>query len=261
MGKNIIYCFTGTGNSLYIAKRIAAEIGNCEIKAIGKSKKGELQNNYEKIGFVFPVYFLGAPSAVNQFVAQLKIMQNTGAYFFAVATYGFMAGYAGAEVLQLLANKGAKNFFEGKLKMHSNFIVAETMREQTANEAQKEEQNLQQLLKNIASGVTNKRRKQNRLIRAYHNWQLKRVPNLDKNFSVSNNCTSCGICKAVCPVGNIDMPIGIPQFNHKCQQCMACIQYCSQKAINYKDKTQNKNRYQNAHIKWTELKMQNQTNS
>jgi epoxyqueuosine reductase QueG len=44
-----------------------------------------------------------------------------------------------------------------------------------------------------------------------------------------------------------------PYFMHHCEQCLACIQHCPAKAINYKDKTQNKKRYTHPDIPWKEL--------
>jgi epoxyqueuosine reductase QueG len=44
-----------------------------------------------------------------------------------------------------------------------------------------------------------------------------------------------------------------PQYKHHCEQCVACIQFCPQKAINYKDATQNRRRYTNPEIKYKEL--------
>ncbi|MGA2143242.1 MAG: EFR1 family ferrodoxin, partial [Brevinematales bacterium] len=83
---------------------------------------------------------------------------------------------------------------------------------------------------------------------------IQLVPEMDKYYNVSNDCIKCGICEKVCPVGNIGLDdTGHPYFKHHCEQCVACIQFCPKKAINYKDKTKNRRRYTNPSIKYTDL--------
>jgi uncharacterized Fe-S center protein len=80
------------------------------------------------------------------------------------------------------------------------------------------------------------------------------VPEMDKYYSVSNDCNKCGICAKVCPVDNIGLDeVGRPYFRHHCEQCVACIQFCPKRAINYKDKTQSRKRYTNPAIKYADL--------
>ncbi|MBY8992647.1 MAG: EFR1 family ferrodoxin [Candidatus Lokiarchaeota archaeon] len=60
---------------------------------------------------------------------------------------------------------------------------------------------------------------------------------LDKSFHVDDNCTSCGVCERVCPVKNIVLIDGVPQWQHKCQHCLARINFCPEKSIQFGDKT------------------------
>ncbi|MCF2702640.1 4Fe-4S binding protein [Enterocloster clostridioformis] len=57
----------------------------------------------------------------------------------------------------------------------------------------------------------------------------------------------------ICPAKNIEIINGFPSFQHRCQQCMACIQLCPQNAINYKNKTQKRQRYHNPNISIQDL--------
>lgn len=54
---------------------------------------------------------------------------------------------------------------------------------------------------------------------------------LDSVFSVSEKRNGCGICSKVCPAGNIDMKNGKPEWTHHCENCLACCNFCPQKAI------------------------------
>jgi ferredoxin len=58
-----------------------------------------------------------------------------------------------------------------------------------------------------------------------------RVNEEDRIFSVTKNCTSCGTCTAVCPVGNIEMMGKKPAWKNHCELCLACIRTCPAQAI------------------------------
>ena len=73
MSKNIVFYFSGTGNSLKVAKDLAKEIQHCEIASMGSTKAYDLQQGYETIGFVYPTYFRGEPLKVREFISNLNL--------------------------------------------------------------------------------------------------------------------------------------------------------------------------------------------
>ncbi len=73
--------FTGTGNSLYVAKRLGGTC--CSIPQLLHAGLRTLSD--EAIGFVFPCYGFGVPKIVAEFVRQSRFRSD---YFFAVMTYG-----------------------------------------------------------------------------------------------------------------------------------------------------------------------------
>lgn len=76
---------------------------------------------------------------------------------------------------------------------------------------------------------------------------------MDRDYNVSDDCISCGICAKVCPVNNIEMKDGKPTFKHNCEQCMACIHNCPKQALNYKNVTAGRIRYRNPDVSLEEL--------
>ena len=62
-------------------------------------------------------------------------------------------------------------------------------------------------------------------------------------YTVNKSCIGCGACEKLCPVNNIKMNLGKPQFSDRCISCYACIHKCPEKAINLGKKTENKTRY------------------
>ena len=75
--KTIIYYFSGTGNSLKVAKDIATQLDDTEIIQICKGNM-EINNTISnKIGIIFPVYVSGMPLLVKEFIEKLKIPKAT----------------------------------------------------------------------------------------------------------------------------------------------------------------------------------------
>jgi len=71
--KNVIYYFTGTGNSLAVAKKIAAALGECELVPIASLRDTPaIAPDAERVGIVCPVYFLGLPLMVAEFAGPVR---------------------------------------------------------------------------------------------------------------------------------------------------------------------------------------------
>jgi ferredoxin len=73
-----------------------------------------------------------------------------------------------------------------------------------------------------------------------------------KKFLVNAACTGCAICTLVCPVENIQFIEKRPRFENHCEECLACINLCPEKAIHFK-KEPGTARFKNPHIALKEL--------
>jgi len=255
---NVIFYFSGTGNSLKVAKTIANELENTEIISMAKSENYTLKKQYDTIGFIYPTYFWGLPKKVIEYVSNLDFGNNKTSYYYAIATYGGSAGNAINQIYELLLNKhNVKLHFNQKLKMFSYYVIIYDMSKEVNEITKKSDKNLIPIVNSIKSRKNNKVNKFTKIFNFINKDFIKKVSTMDKYYTINNNCTGCGICKEVCPVKNIEMINKRPQFNHNCENCIACIQYCPQKAINYKNATQNRGRYTNPEISYKELSERN----
>jgi len=260
MSKNIIFVFSGTGNSLWAAKEIERELGDCEIVTMGSDRISSLPKGYNSIGFVYPTYAGGMPKRVKEFVSSLELQNNKDAYFFAVATCGRIAKAQNViiQMYNLLKHKGIKLSYGERLDMFSNYVVGYEMRDTVREEAEQSAADIKPMIESIKNHITNKGNIVQTLRRFEHLGFLYIVSKMDKNLNVSDTCVKCGICKKVCPVNNISMgEDGNPCFMHHCEHCLACIQNCPTKAINYKNKTQSRKRYMHPDISWKDLAILN----
>ncbi|HEX3026212.1 MAG TPA: EFR1 family ferrodoxin, partial [Clostridia bacterium] len=74
-----------------------------------------------------------------------------------------------------------------------------------------------------------------------------------RNFRVNGKCIGCAICCRICPDGNIKINEGKPIWGSICEQCMACIQWCPYKSIEYSDKTEKRSRYRHPEVNVTDI--------
>jgi len=247
-----IYYFTATGNSLRAALDIAEGLGGAEVVSVTKAGMNAVCDS-EVIGFVFPVFAWGMPSMVNSFIESLNL--NKDAYLFAVATCGMFAGGTLKDLEDLLRAKGAKLSYGKKLRMVANYIPMYDAKTETRMKIlAKAERALASIISDIKErkscqikgGVPRFGEKTRR-----NTWAEYKV--IDKDYNVNESCVGCGTCAAVCPARNIVIEEGNPAFQHNCEHCLACIHWCPQEAINFKDKTQNKRRYHHPKVKAEQL--------
>jgi flavodoxin len=99
-----IFYFTGTGNSLAVAKDIANELEDTELISIPAVINGKIMADTPSIGLVFPVYMWGMPNMVVDFVKKLNITEDQ--YLFAVTTCAGQPGETLVQLKKLLQNKG-----------------------------------------------------------------------------------------------------------------------------------------------------------
>lgn len=250
---NRIYFFTGTGNSLHIAKKIAEELGDCEVIAIKKGADKKIPTGYDRIGFVFPTYGWGAPLMVAKFLRLAEFPEQGGTYFFTVATCGGLVLNAIPQVKMLLRKKGIKLNYGNKVAMYRNSVANYKMGQDPQKLMIKSDESAVPVIDDIKNKRGNKISKMNRLIYKLNKEFMKSMPAMAKDFVVSDDCVSCGICKSVCPAENIELQDGKPMFGSHCEGCVACIQHCPKQAINYKDKTQKRGRYVHPAIKSREI--------
>jgi len=71
--KKIIYYFTGTGNSMRAAEKIAGHIRDAEIISMRNAPKDFPAIDADIIGFIYPVYHWTMPLPAAKFVEALSL--------------------------------------------------------------------------------------------------------------------------------------------------------------------------------------------
>jgi Pyruvate/2-oxoacid:ferredoxin oxidoreductase delta subunit len=232
---NMIFYFSGTGNSYRAAVRIAAALHDTEVISMRCNPSDVSAADAKVIGFVFPVYHWTVCKAVQEFISGLRV--NPDAYIFAVSTPSFINGYSFEVLDGLLKQKGARLHFGKRLFSVANLCILYPPFPFPKLRVPATERKLTKISGMIQRRATNRYAKAGVLTKLIYPKMMPKYravqTEADKGFFISNDCISCGVCSKVCPKRNIEMRNGHPVFLHHCSCCMACISYCSKKAIQY----------------------------
>lgn len=259
----MIFYFSGTGNSLYVAKKIAEASNERIISIAAAMRDGSFEyvlSKDERIGFVFPVYAWAPPKLVSEFIAGLKINPQNSHFLFAIATCGGNIGNTMKVVQKNLSNAGLQLDSGFSLVMPNNYNIMGDV-DTKHNESKKLEETEKRLIK---FGQLIKERKTGIfeldkgllpfLQTSIVNPMFMKHAIQPEKFYTIDSCNSCGICAKVCNCSNIVVEAkGKPSWGSNCVQCLACMHYCPVSAIQYGKGTEKKGRYTNPNINAVEM--------
>ena len=80
-----IYYYTGTGNSLWVARAIAAALPGAEVTSIVSAREEDSWRVSDIVGIVFPVHAWGLPSRLITLAKRIGVTKP--GYLFAVAVH------------------------------------------------------------------------------------------------------------------------------------------------------------------------------
>lgn len=235
--KTTIYYFSGTGNSLSAARKVGSILGDTDLVPIAslQDHTGDITAPEGKVGFVCPVYDSGIPVIVRDFLGRLNVAPES--YLFAIVTAGGTGGSALKMINSGLRERSGKVLNAGFLvKMPGNFPPvghppSGAKRDTILAAADQEIERIGGIIREGIDQPVGMYPVSSLIQALMYGGFSKSVHTMDEKFSVSDGCTSCGICVSVCPVGNITMDEGKPVYHHRCELCCACLNYCPVQAI------------------------------
>jgi ferredoxin len=255
-----IFYFSGTGNTLKLAKDLATELDNVELIKISYEMDFE-QTDCDTVGIAYPVYCFGTPNIVSNFIE--KVNFKSDAYIFGIASYGGLLTSSGKILKKKLSQRGYSLSAGFAVKMPGN---ATTVYDVPKLEKREKLYAIEQeKIKNIAAIIKNKEQYKiettlgllGKLMSGMNKKMMSGINQVAKSFFVDENCNGCGICKEVCPVKNVEMKESKPEWSDKCESCLACFHWCPQASIQGNQKTKARGRYHHPDIKLEDIKKYN----
>lgn len=240
----MILYFTGTGNSRWVAERLADATHDVAIALTDYIRRGTVPQGLadaDAVGVVFPIHSWYAPRLLVDYLSRLQLLH--GSYRYAVCTCGDDVGKG--------MNRLAKRFpldAAWSVAMPNTYVPMFNLDGDAL--CRTKIMQARRAVAAIAEAVIARKR-----VWQVHEggaaWLKTYVLNPlfvrfiieAKGFSVDEGCISCGVCGNVCPVENIRLVDGRPVWGEACVHCMACLHACPQEVIQYKRATQKKGRY------------------
>jgi ferredoxin len=253
--KTKLFYFSGTGNSLAIARQISERLSDCELISISQIMTATAEPSGRitgtAVGIVAPIYMHNMPRIVSRFIETIETVE----YLFMVFTGGGSLGSGLRKTRRLCARLGLPLSAVFNIPMPSNYTphgcpTAEEQTELLATAAARVKDVVEAVEGQVVHFDDSNTSFVNTWLHPGPMYQLgyRFIPRMDAGFAVADACTACETCARVCPVGNISMVDGRPVFHHKCEQCYACLQWCPVQAIDYRADTGGIPRYHHPEI-------------
>ena len=243
----MIFYFSATGNSRHVAQKIADSIGDKAISITDCLKNNKFSfsaKENEKIGFVCPVYNVGLPITVIDFLKNLKL-EAENCYVFTVITFGSFSGGASRMLKDELKEIGICTNAHFSVRMPDTWTpvydVSDKARINKING--KADKIINEIILKINKKVKG-------------NYDFRRLPfceafykdyeNMRKtsSLSVTESCIGCGKCAELCPVDAIEIRGARPVWvKEKCAMCLGCLHHCPEFAIQRGEKTVHHGQY------------------
>ncbi len=241
--------FTGTGNSRYVAQRLAALTGEKDIVDVSRylrSGESARLNSERPYVVVCPTYAWRIPRVLEAFLLRSEFSGNQRIYF--VMTCGSGIGGALRSLQALCAQKGLTCGGVARIVMPENYVAMFPVpdEEKAKKIVGKAEPSIVAAAACIAAGQQlpgGNGGVLGMLLSGPINNGFYRFCARDKRFRTTERCVGCGACAQVCPLGNVRLEGGKPVWGGNCTHCMACLCLCPSAAIEYGTKSVGKPRY------------------
>ena len=244
----MILYFSGTGNSKYVAKRIADALGDEILNLNDRIKASDTSpvKTGERLVIVTPTYAWRIPRVVRDWLLKTELRGAKQAWF--VMTCGGEIGSADKYNRKLCAEKAISCMGTAQIVMPENYIAmfSAPQADKARQIVAKAEPDIDRAIAAIQSNqpfAPTRNNLYDRFMSGPVNPVFYKFFVKADAFAVSCACTGCGQCAKRCPMNNVTLTDGKPVWGKNCTHCMACICYCPVSAIEYGKKSVGQPRY------------------
>jgi len=247
MSENVIFCYSGTGNCLDMAKTIARKLGDTDIILMRKEPAVTDVRDAKRVGFVFPCYGGGLPGGVEESLRKIQV--GLTAYTFGVCQY---AGYMGSGLYKLNSIIPLRYWTAVSLQCTCH-LAAAAQRDAAAGDARHGAAPRGQKGKADRAGCSCPGGL------AQGPAEKARQPAREQHLAEDRGRQGAEVCRQRCVRRLRSVRPALPERKHphrgrraviggNCIQCLSCLQYCPQQAISIGRITDRREHYHNPNV-------------
>ena len=244
----MILYFTGTGNSRYIAKKLAEKTNDSLICINDRIKEKDYSTILvkDRLVFVTPTYAWQIPRVVKDWIQKTEFLGTRKTWF--VLNCGSEIGNAHKYNMELSEHMGFTCMGTAGIVMPENYIAmfpapSKEEAEEIIKKADPVIEELAKLLQAKEKFPVPPVRLSDKIMSGAINNVFYPLFVKANAFRADDRCIGCGKCVGLCPLNNISLKNGLPVWGKECTHCMACICSCPTHAIEYGKKSVGKERY------------------
>jgi NAD-dependent dihydropyrimidine dehydrogenase PreA subunit/flavodoxin len=246
-----IYYFSGTGNSLHVARELQKRIPDADlIPVVNLLGQDMIQTQAKTVGLVFPIYLTTLPIPIREFVKKLD--PSSAEYIFAVGTRmgTFCLADIALENMLRERDKHLDAYFLLNMPINSPTGLVpgpgdkDWVNKVTDEKVQALDAAVQDRLDAIQDVIVNREpnpkddsSRLGPLLKSLLSIPLafieRSTGGTEIPYTADSSCTGCGTCEKVCPSNKIKLVDGKPvwQKEIQCYYCYACFNYCPTQSI------------------------------
>lgn len=260
-----IYYFSGSGNSLAVARDVAIKLNATLIPIMSVINQESINIEADLIGIVFPIYDFKPPQFMEKFISKIRNIESK--YIFAICTYGITPSKSLKHLEKTINSFGGYLYLGFAVGMPQNGLVSgkitDAQQEMMFNKWKTRvdevcDDIINKKIEKIETSILFLNILKPEIIKLFpvyltflNQMLFKGIDSLA--FTSNEKCTGCGTCQKICSQNNIELVNNKPSWSDSCINCFACLNWCPSRAINLGNADLSIKNYHHPEVKISDL--------